>query len=254
MASILSGLLTEKPKVPRFVPLDISKIQGETVAENLANLPAIQDLAGKVNKLSQTELDKALEKALPGYKAGAAGIASMLRGEVPQDVQTQLQRNVAEQGVARGTSGSQFDLANEYGTYGRTSYQIFQEGLGAAQRWLAQTTAPRFDFTSMFISPQQQLAVKQNEQEQKWQRDWLAAKIKAIPSGWKAGLINLSNDVDSLGRSIISAYAGGALGGAGGGGGGGSGPGPSANDPSMWINQNPGGSGYSSDFYGRGPQ
>lgn len=216
---MLEGLLTKVPKAPPFHPVDFGKIESQAATDYANLLPQLQPLAEKFNQLSGDELNKALERQLPGYKnlvnKTTGNITSLASGEIPQDVQTFLARKVAEQGAARGTAGSQFDTANLLGTYGRTSLQLAEEGIGAAQRWIesAASRTPVFNFASMFTPIGQRVGIREAEAQFQWQRDWLRNKLSAIPTGWTAAVINLANDVEQIGRSVLSSYAGGMGGG-----------------------------------------
>ena len=270
MASMLQALLTKKPKVPQFKPIDFGDIQSQAAQDYTNLLPALQPLAEKFNTLAGTEMEKALERSLPGYRnlvnMGTSNIQSYLRGEVPEDVQANLERQAAEKGVALGTSGSQFGKFDTLRNLGLTSLALSEKGLDAASRWIdsAASRTPTFNFSSMFISPTQRVGIREAEAQFQWQRNWLANKVSAIPSGWRAALITLANNVEQIGRSVLSSYAGGAMGGMGGmggGGGGGGGGGAAAGwasemgNPSYNVTSNPGsGGGYSPAFFEQGPQ
>ncbi len=220
MASGLRYFLSDKPKVPKYPTVDIAKTQAEALAANQINLPALEALGTAYDTYSQTETDKALEAALPGYKQLVTGnIQSMLKGEVPQDVKDLLTRTAAQRGVAFGRTGEQQKF-DELRTLGLTSLDQIGRGLDAASRWIQQARAPVADISNMFISPQANIALKERENLAKFQRDWLANKISAIPWGAKGWAINFADRIEEMGNSIVSMYAGGALGGASKGGGG----------------------------------
>lgn len=236
-SSILGALLFDrKPKVPQYPLVDIPKEQLGAISENIKALPTLEDLATRIDKFSADELEAQLERALPGYKSlvaqGTANVKAMAAGKVPEDVQQRLQQYYAEQGIATGTSGAGFNLGNLMGAFGRTSYDIMTQGQSALQSWLneSQRRAPVWDFTSMFVTPQQRINVKLQENQMLFQRNWLANKIKAMPEGWESAVKGLLDWVSNTGASVVSMGIGGAMGGGGiggmmgGGGGGGSAP------------------------------
>jgi hypothetical protein len=230
MASMMHALLSDKPKVPKYPTVDITEEQKLATEGNIENLPIMQQLASQTNRFAASEIEQQMERALPGYRSlvnkGTENIASFMRGELPEDVSRLLKQRSAEAGVALGTSGSQHQKFDELRNLGLASLDLTQRGLDAATRWIAsaQSRAPTVDVTSMFITPQQRIAVKLQENANIFQRNWLASKVKAIPEGGKAALITLFDNIEEMGSSVLSMYAGGAMGGGGGGGGGGSAP------------------------------
>lgn len=234
---MMHALLTEKPKVPQYPLVDIEKEQKSAIEGNISNLPIMEQLASSVNKFASDQIEQQMERAMPGYRQlvnkETANIASMSRGELPEDVSRLLQQRSAEAGVALGTSGSQHNKYDELRNLGLASLDITNRGLDAATRWIAsaQTRSPTVDVTSMFVTPQQRISAKLQENANVFQRNWLAAKVKAIPSGGKAALITLFDNIEEIGSSVLKMYAGGAMGGAmGGGGGGGSSSAPPVGD------------------------
>lgn len=225
MASIAHALLSDKPKVPRYPRVDIEKEQQDAISGNIDSLPILQKLAAQTNEFNASQIETQLERAIPGYRnlvnQGTENVSSMLSGELPEDVSRLLKQRAAEAGVALGTSGSQFNKYDELRNLGLTSLDLTQRGLDAANRWIAsaQSRSPVMDVTSMFVTPQQRIQTKLSENANIFQRNWLKAKVDAIPEGWEAALITLADNIEEMGSSVLSMYAGGAMGGGGGGGG-----------------------------------
>lgn len=234
---MMHALLSEKPVVPKYPLVDFEKEQKAAIEGNISNLPIMEQLASSVNKFASSEIEQQMERAMPGYRQlvnqETANIAAMSRGELPEDVSRLLKQRSAEAGIALGTSGSQHQKFDELRNLGLASLDITNRGLDAATRWIAsaQSRSPTVDVTSMFVTPQQRIQVKLQENANVFQRNWLKAKIGAIPSGGKAALITLFDNIEEIGSSVLKMYAGGAMGGGGGGGmmgGGGGGGGSSA--------------------------
>jgi len=243
MASGLKYFLSDKPKVPKFQHVDFAAEQEAAIKQNTESLPELGALAEGVNRISTDQLNAALERMLPGYSTMrdkvTSNISSYLRGEIPSDVARAIERRGAERGISTGTSGSSFDEFGKLRNLGITSLELQQQGLNAAGRWLDSIAArtPTFNITSMFISPQERIAVKQQENQFQFQRDWLRNQIKAVPWGVEGWAINLADRIESIGYQVVSSYAGGAAGGGGGGmmggGGGGGGSGGGTKWPSF---------------------
>jgi hypothetical protein len=236
-SSILGALLFDrKPKVPQYPQVDIEKEQAAAIAGNRASLPGLEALGADINKYTADQLDAMLERAMPGYKGliakGTENIGSFLRGQIPEDVARVIGRSAAEQGIATGTSGSELARKGLVENLGLTSLDLTSRGLNSTLAWMAdaERRSPVFDFTSMFITPQQRIAVKLQENQMIFQRNWLANKIKAMPEGWESAVKGLLDWISNTGASVVSMGIGGAMGGGagggmmGGGGGGGSTP------------------------------
>src|SRR5688572_22554068 len=139
MSSMLHSLLADKPKVPQFKKVDFGKETADALEENQENLPAAAAFSEEFNRLSGTQLNAALERMLPGYASlrdkATGNISSMLRGELPEDVENRIERLAAERGISTGTSGSSFDEFGAVRNLGLTSLDISQRGLDSAMRW-----------------------------------------------------------------------------------------------------------------------
>lgn len=216
------GAFGDKPKVPRFVPIDLAAEQAKTISQNAANLPGAEALASRVNLFNQSEYDKMLEASLPGYAdikgRVSKNIQSELAGEIPDDVAQAIQRRSASQSFNGGFAGSGMAKNLTARDLGLTSLNLTQQGLDSSLRWMSQAKAPQFDVTSMFISPVQRAAFSVNERDTKFNRDWLGAQIKAAPDPFMAALGQAFIQDESSIMSMAGSVAGAASGGGGGGG------------------------------------
>lgn len=159
----IAGLGGNNPSKLPLINIDPSKVQQNTLTGNIAAAPKAFELADLANTFSADQLNKQLEKMIPGYaglRNQATGvIGSELRGEIPKDVERLLQQRAAEKGVTLGTSGSGFESNDLLRNLGLTSLQLTQQGLDSASKWIASVPkAPTFDFTQMFYTPQQRLS------------------------------------------------------------------------------------------------
>lgn len=224
------SVISDKPKIPKFKTVNVGDETAASVAENIANLPKVSELAKQYNEMSAEQLNAALEKMIPGYTKlrdqTTSDIQSMVSGEVPKDVENLLARKAAERGITMGTSGSQFQAYDELRNLGLTSLDMINRGLDSAMKWIDLTArhTPTFNMSSAFLPIEQRVNLRFQENQFTWQRDLLAAKVKAIPWGWKAVVGNVSNAVtDDLHHwgQMMAGFGSSAMTGGGAGGGGG---------------------------------
>lgn len=219
------GAYGVKPKIPHLPDIDPSKVQGETIAGNQAALGDAQRLGAEVNRFNQQQqlgmLSKAMEFAAgPGALGNTQSlIASQIRGEIPDDVGASVMRSAAGKAFAGGFGGS--GLASNMGLrdLGLTSLGIQQQGLANLQSFAGMASSPLFDITSMFFSPQQRLQFEFQDRDANFQRNLMAAQVKAAPDPATAAL---GREIDRFFNTAaqFGTMAGGqAMGGGGGGGG-----------------------------------
>lgn len=130
---------------------------GQAAQANLGNLPALSNLADQVNSFNRT----GFYAGIPNYNAlstqSSANIGSALRGELPQDVVSNLARSAAERGVALGSPGSPNANANFLRNLGLTSLDQMRYGESALTNAVNRgTRAPYLSPVSGFITPEQQ--------------------------------------------------------------------------------------------------
>lgn len=199
MASFLEKMSGTKPKLPAWTPIDITKEQQATVAGNQATLPGAQTLATSVNTFNQSELDRLYNQALPGYDRIKQNVSDYLSsttgGQLPDDVADEIYRRTTSRATAGGFGGSGIGRNLTARDLGLTSLDLIDRGISSAQRWLSTQAAPRFDVTSMFLSPAQRIPMAMEERNLKFQHDYLRAQIKAMPDPatkyWTDGVTNL---------------------------------------------------------------
>lgn len=222
--STLGALVQESPKVPAFVPIDVTKQQSAAVKGNLLNFDNIANLAGQTNQFNQDQLNKMLESAIPGYKSmvGNIGgaITGLVNGEIPKDISDQIGRNSAYRSLSGGFGGSGMARNLVARDLGLTSLDLISKGIDAGSRWLStvrqSAVAPAFDASSMFITPAQRIGVTQWNKENQFNRDWMKNQIDAEYSTGTImgrGLSDLGQGITGLATSAAGS-AGGAAGGA----------------------------------------
>jgi hypothetical protein len=221
----------KKVKVPQFQRVNTEKEQEAAIKQNIASLQSGTELATKTTAAEQTLLESQLRRAIPGYdqliQQAGKNIGSALRGEVSQDVASQLQRSSAGRALSGGYgagSGVGRNLAAR--DFGLTSMQIQNQGLAQAQNFIQQQRtmgmAQPFSVSSMFITPTQRINLSLQENQFQYNRDMAAAQVAAQPDPMMAAI---GGSLSNIGGMAFGSGMGGMMGGGGGGGGQGGGGG-----------------------------
>ena len=205
--------------------LDTTGIAGQALAGQEANFGAGSALTDKINRFNQGERSSLLDASIPGYQARKGQelniTDSLLRGEIPQDVQDQLWNSAAGRSLAGGYGGSGMARNLTARDFGLTSLGLQQQGMQNTAQINNQTAnleLPDLVSVSKYlgVSPQELIGIRGNERSQKMQ---MLTGISLRPSGsdiWAKYL----NDT---GGALMGAGLSGGLGGMGGGGGAGGG-------------------------------
>lgn len=177
-----------KPGVAEYTPTDLGTEAGRAVESNIKNLPQIKAL---------------LEKLLPGYgemvATGAKSTMSLLKGEIPADVQAAIRRSSAFRSLQGGYGGSGMSKAVTARDLGRTSLDLQELGQNAAERWMK--------ITQGSASPYVVTAPAQGEQTQRNNLYDMAVKqfkynVAAAPDPGAAGVFNLQTALGSMAASF----------------------------------------------------
>lgn len=223
MLGAMGGLAGEKPEVPDYEPIDLQTVLRDTIGANLGNFGDIKELTQRVNRLNANQDMATLEKLFPGAGRiiGQASefIQSQLSGEIPEDVQRQIETYGAEAATAGGYGGSLFSGAKTAKDLGLTSLQIMNQGLQSAERWLNQSRArvPLFRPEVMFATPGMGWQNAQFNTSNQWNRDWMANQIDAMPEPWEQYAMQSLQQLDAAAWSAATYGMGGMMGGGGGG-------------------------------------
>lgn len=188
-----------KPVVPKAI--DYGPALKSTIATNKEVLPSLTELG----LLSTDALNQLIERLAPGSTALrdtiTSGYQALAKGEIPADVQRNIRQTLAEQGVAGGVAGSDFNLANLGRTLGTTSLELSNIGRQGGGAWFANLASRAYDPTRSFLGKEE--AVRQTEFN--WQRDWLAAQVSAAPDPVARG--RLDTNMGLLGM-VTGVYSG----------------------------------------------
>lgn len=223
IGSLIKGALGgygKKPSVPEYKPVDPTQEQQKTIAGNLSAMPEAQKLAGGVNKFNLEQLQQMLAGLMPGYgniqNQISTNIQSQLKGEIPADVQAQVQNSAAAKAIGGGFGGTGMHGNLVARDFGMTSYGITQQAMDSATRWTQATAGMAqpmmMDVSSMFFTPQQRMAYAFQNNENKFNRDWMANQIKASPDPFRAALgdafIEDEQQIMQMAGSMVSMAAG----------------------------------------------
>lgn len=184
------------PQVPSYTDTTRQALDAFT-----QNQQTIQSLTDQLNAFNLAQQTRQFEAGFPGYQGAAAqsasNIGSMLRGQVPKDVQDLLQQQAAERGISLGIPGSQMQDYNFLRSLGLTSLGMQQQGEQELTGALARM--PRvglFDPTRYMVTP-----------EQAQQAQWQANLMNAAPIPAAAAAANMAAAQTGL-RGGAGAYPG----------------------------------------------
>lgn len=222
LGQAVGGMLQEKPEVPKFVPINTTREQEKAVAGNISNFADISKLASATNTFNQDELNRMLESAVPGYHSMVSSIGGrindFLSGNIPKDVMANIERSAAYKSLSGGYGGSGMARNLVARDLGLTSLDLMQKGIDAGSRWIAtaraNTVAPQFDVSSMFITPQQRIQTTMFNREGKFSRDWLKNQIDAeysMGTIWGKAIQTTDQQVTQAAMSMAGSAAGGAI-------------------------------------------
>jgi hypothetical protein len=153
--------------------------------EAIANLPGLKmgDVYGDVsgsqgqaegiesrrNEFNRAELRKMLGETIPGYEEGQAQRSqtalSLMRGEVPADVQEMIQRSAAARAVSGGYGGTPAGRNLVARDLGRTSLDMMNMGQQQFAGILG--TTPRAEMANYMLTPSQLMSLRSQERTQK---------------------------------------------------------------------------------------
>lgn len=254
-----------KVKIPDLPSIDPNAVQQQTISGNQNALPGAEQLASDVNSFNIKQQLAALTQTLnvlaPGQLQKVQGIVnSQLNGEVPTDVQAQLQRQSVAGAYGRGYGPGSQIASNDYlRNFGLTSMGIQQQGEQGFQALAGMgPKTPLFDVSSMFYSPQQRLQFAFQDRQAQYNVNLMKAQVAAAPDPAMAQLgqafDNFFKTWESVGMGALGSMGGGAGGGSpapGGVGGGlgagaGSAPASSATNGTLggWDNTGGGAAGF----------
>lgn len=213
-AAFPGSIFGAKPEVPLIDKLSLETEQGKAISANTTNLDAAKNLASSTNKFNREQILQMMREVMPNYDKIAASassnIESLVKGEIPADVQNSVQNTAAAKALGGGTAGSGSSRNLVARDLGLTSLQLTGKGLSAAESWMKmsdQIYAPgMMNVSSMFVTPMQQYATTNEQNMQQFQRTWMSNQIAAMPDPVASGIYN---DIYGLISDYLSKGGGG---------------------------------------------
>lgn len=185
--------------------------QGDIYGEISKNQGAAENIETRRNEFNRAELRKMLGESIPGYEEGQAqrsqNALSLMRGEIPADVQEMIQRSSAARAVTGGYGGSPAGRNLVARDLGRTSLDMMN--LGQQQFAGILGTTPRAEMANYMLTPSQIMALRSQERTQKMGAMSQAAMAKGATETWAKGL-------SDMGGALMGGGLGGMMGGMGG--------------------------------------
>lgn len=206
---------TPKPKVPAAPHVDPATAAADASAIEKSQVPALADLTSKFDQISADQLSKAIDQFLPGYKEtqaqSLASIKDMIAGTQP-GFDEYANRISAEAGVAQGTGpGGSFSTGRNIDIGFTQRQQLINQGLSRFDQWVQASLKPQLhDFSQLLWTPQQQVALQQWNEENRYGQQWLQNQINAIPPGWQQALNQTLGYLENTAKDVGSKWLGGA--------------------------------------------
>lgn len=220
------GAFGSKVKIPDLPAIDPNAVQQQTIAGNQQALPGAEAIASSINSFNIKQQLAALTQTLnllaPGQLQKVQGITSdELSGNVPNDVQQNLQRQAVAGAFGRGYGPGSTIATNDYlRNFGLTSMGIQQQGIQNFGNLVSMgPKAPLYDVSNMFYTPQQRMAIAFQERSAQYNVNLMKAQVAAAPDPNMAqlaqGFDNFFKTIESVGTMGLGSLGGG-IGGDGG--------------------------------------
>lgn len=193
-----SDVYGKKPQVPGAI--DYGDALKDILALNKEILPSLTELG----LMSTDSLAQMIERMNPGATKLRDTITQsyqdLAEGRLPQSLQDRIRENVAAANLGRGTSGDfqTHDLARSLSL---TSYELSERARQGGAAWFGNLASRSYDPTKGFLNPED--AVRMTEFN--WNRDWLAAQVKAAPDPVARG--EFDTEMGLMGM-VLGAYSG----------------------------------------------
>lgn len=201
--------------------VDLASVYSDTTKAGLAGLGGANELASGLNRGAQTDLTGILNTAIPGYsdmqasRAGAVG--SMLKGEIPQDVQDAVFRSGAARGVAGGFAGSDFGRNLVARDLGLTSLDILGKGMSGMSSMIGSTPMARMTQANdiLNVSGRDTMGLRSGERSEKLSMLTTAAQAPRSGDVWAKALTDMGGQASGMGGGMGGGGGGGGMGGIG---------------------------------------
>jgi len=182
---LLGGVFGQKPDVPALKELNLSDEQLKAIEANLRAAPQ----ASKLSELTADEIDRLMMRQFPNLDAVrgtvSRNLASMTKGELPDDVVDYVRRKLGAEALQGGYGGTGMHMNATARDLGLTSLELALKGQSATESWMAASErlySPALaTYVGSFLTPMQQAAFDVEERNTQFQHSWLKNQIKAMP-------------------------------------------------------------------------
>ena len=214
LGGLLSGNAASKAKrelrqIADTPGLDI----GASIAEARRYAPETQAAEMQRNTFNRAELDRLLEASIPGYAAGQkqrTGTAmSLMRGELPPDVEAAVMRSGAGRALEGGFGGSAAGRNLVARDLGRTSLDLMNLGGQQFQGILGST--PQSRMADYDITPGDVIGLRGNERSERIGLRTNAATAPGKTAVWGQTATGMGKSLMELAGSIGGVAAGRAM-------------------------------------------
>lgn len=222
--SFFTDLITPTSyEIPSLPTVDPSQVQLDTQKGNAASFDAAKGLATDFNAFMRQQQQQALEQGIPGYQNIASqfstNLQSGLKGELSASDLAATQRSSASRALGLGVAGSQFGSALTARDIGLRQYQVQQnaqaQAPGFLQTMAGLTAAPKYDFSNVFLSPQQRIQTAFENNANQWTVQNLKNQMAVQPEPWMKALAGLGDYSANRDMGFLTSAAGSAASGAG---------------------------------------
>jgi hypothetical protein len=161
LEGILSSIYGTKYGVP-----DPTQTAGAAIGGNLGNLGADTSLTLGTDTTAAEGAALPYQMNLPDYggmlQSASGNVSQELSGQLPTDVQNQIEQAAAARGVSTGQgAGSPNTNAAMLSSLGLNSLQMQNQGMQGFGQLMGQTpTGAQFNPASMYVTPEQQQAAQ----------------------------------------------------------------------------------------------
>jgi len=183
---------------------------GAAIAESKRYSGDTRALESSRNTFNRAELDRLLESSIPGYAAGQkqrTGTAmSLMKGELPPDVEAAIYRSGAGRALEGGYGGSAAGRNLVARDLGRTSLDLMQLGGRNFESILGST--PQSGIANYDISPQDVIGLRGNERSERIGLRTNAATAPGKTAVWGQTSTQMGKSLMELAGSVAGAAGG----------------------------------------------
>ena len=186
--------------------IDLASIYKEAYDSNGTYFDKAGNQVRKVNAFNADSANQMLEQSLPGFgvaqRARLKAAGSLLQGELPDDVMSQVRRTSAGKAIAGGYAGSQAGRNLEARDLGLTSLDLIGKGNSLFSNIIGSTPMARAtDINEQLFSPKDILGLRSGERTSRMNAMAGAASAPTSGEVWGKGIAGIGS---SLGSALLT--------------------------------------------------